>query len=1146
MSANKLIDKLEQLGIVDAKTIGKLRKQVAESPKRVSPRSIVRYLVDRKKISRDDADQLLESIAKESAPDRGQATVAMTARNKEMNTDELLGEPFQVSVPPEPGRATIVDIPEKPREPQWNVAAPIDPVEMIPVSEPMMDEFPPSGGMGGTAAVSGTQPYTTRVVHFTGKKVQGNPWESKWLFLGFGLLSVLVATTIGLWWFLNLTSADDAFAAAEKKFIDGDFGSARELYLEFSEKFKSDSKVPLAKAKAVNAELRSAYNSENWALTRVAAIDKLPKLLAEPDNRLTDIQEDLSVILPKTALGLSQMAVTAGSIEEKRTLLQESNDVYALVSNSAYVPSSRLRAEFVAQTLAERQKNVDQVDYEVRREETYESKLQSIGALADQGDTNQASIEYHDLVETYPILRTRQPLIDLVAKISAKESQLVTPIDLKLNTTNEDDVSKALARSMIVTQVGLPVADLENKAIPYLVNGTIFVLNAADGSIIWSRRVGYETTIQPQWVGNPHESDLIVCDQSKHEVLRLAVADGKVVWRTQIQEPFFAPAITRGAVFVTTGDSDKSKVIRLDIDNGGVVCASQLPQSVNVGPLAHGDVSVLYQMGRHSSLYILSQENLTCVEVYYLGHQPNTVACVPFLLSGNLCILINGAQQCQAYVLGFKSSGVGASEAQPPFKITDGKVTLAPFRYGRSVIISSDTGDLRMFELVVSLEGDQSTATMQPQVTGAFPAQPGVANYFVADRGDLYLGNRGLTKYRIQKADEEFEIRKTGDTTDLFVGPIFPFERALIHLRRRFRSSMFTAAAVNPESLEEIWRTDFGAPPLGQPFVVDQRLMTFSEQGDLFELTSQGFETGTVRHLIPGSEVKENLDFDRRLQLSDGSFALVGINCDRVLAYRSTGTGESRLSPLQAPANRPGGEAEAFGKHVLFSSLDGQVVRVDPWTGSVIGAPFQPAVNPNQTIRWSRPAVFAEQNVFVIGTDSGSVYKVLADGEQSLIRQAELELPGAIVSPLIVIGDRCVGITRAEGVDKISVYQVFPDLVESASQPLDAMFTGHLAAFGDAFYVTTADGKLHCLGADLSPKWQADLPAKLVDAPQDAGASIVLTFDNGDIQRLDKANGQVLSSVQLDWPLAHNPLEYNGHWYVNDPQGVVLVVPPLE
>jgi outer membrane protein assembly factor BamB len=600
-------------------------------------------------------------------------------------------------------------------------------------------------------------------------------------------------------------------------------------------------------------------------------------------------------------------------------------------------------------------------------------------------------------------------------------------------------------------------------------------------------------------------------------------------------------------VFVTTGGSDKSKIIRLDIDSGSVVRACQLPQSANVGPLAHGDVSVLYQMGRHSSLYILSQEDLTCVEVYYLGHQPDTVACVPFLLSGNLCILVNGAQNCQAYVLGFKSSGVGAAEAQPPFNVTEkGKVTLAPFRYGRSVIISSDTGDLRMYELVVSMEGDQSTATMQPQVTGAFPAQPGVANYFVADRGDLYLGNRGLTKYRIQKADEEFEIRKTGDTTDLFVGPIFPFEQALVHLRRRFRSSMFTAAAVNPETLEEIWRTDFGAPPLGQPFIVDQRLMAFSEQGDLFELTAQGFETGTVGHLIPGSQVKENLDFDRRLQLSDGSFALVGVNSDRVLACRASGTGESRLSPLQAPANRPGGEAEAFGKHVLCSSLDGQVVRVDPWTGSVIGAPFQPAVNPNQVIRWSRPAVFADQNVFVIGTDGGSVYKVVADGEQSLIRQGELELPGAVVSPLITVGERCVGITRAEGVDKVSIFQVFPDLTESASRPLDALYTGHLTAIGDEVYVTTADGKLNCLNSDLTPKWQADLPARLTDVPQDAGSSIVLTFDNGDIQRLDKATGQVLASVQLGRPLASNPLEYNGHWYVNDPQGVVLVIPPLE
>jgi hypothetical protein len=73
MSAKQLIEKLEQLGTIDAKTLRKLRKQVDESSQKISTRSIVRYLIDKRLMSREDADQLLESIASAKHPEIGQA-----------------------------------------------------------------------------------------------------------------------------------------------------------------------------------------------------------------------------------------------------------------------------------------------------------------------------------------------------------------------------------------------------------------------------------------------------------------------------------------------------------------------------------------------------------------------------------------------------------------------------------------------------------------------------------------------------------------------------------------------------------------------------------------------------------------------------------------------------------------------------------------------------------------------------------------------------------------------------------------------------------------------------------------------------------------------------------------------------------------
>ena len=85
-------------------------------------------------------------------------------------------------------------------------------------------------------------------------------------------------------------------------------------------------------------------------------------------------------------------------------------------------------------------------------------------------------------------LGTRQPLIDLVAKISEKESQLVVPADVKLVSAVEDHPAKSLARTMIVTQTGQPIPDFGERIIPYLVNGTVYALSGADGAMRWWRQ----------------------------------------------------------------------------------------------------------------------------------------------------------------------------------------------------------------------------------------------------------------------------------------------------------------------------------------------------------------------------------------------------------------------------------------------------------------------------------------------------------------------------------------------------------------------------------------------------------------------------------------------------------------------------------
>ncbi len=1152
MSAQRLLSELEKLGKVDAKTIAKIRRQIDDPKKSISVKSIVRFLIDNKYLTNVEGERLLRNTSVTSKPEYGQTTQPIDARNKELDTDDLLGDNISLPEPVSPMVAAPADAPRvEQRDVSWTIMDRSKLLQVSEQSESLLGE-PRSLGRGQSFD---ERPFSNRenpeanpviAPSMDWKKTQGNPWESKWLFLGFGLLALLAMTSIGLWWFLTRTSADEAFNAANKEFSDGHFAAARDAYQHFHENFPVDKNAPLAKTKAVSALLWSFYNTKNWQQTKKAAVDELPKLLKSENNQMSAIQDDLSAILPKTAFGLSQQAVEAATTAEKKALIAESDEVMVLINNPLIFPTNRLKLDYVQPHLADRQKNVDQVNYEVEREFQYEQGLVYIAEQTAAGDTNNASQKYHHLIQDYPILKMRQPLLDLVVKISEKESQLVVPVEVSLLTTTEDIPQKSLARALLVAQSGTENPALENKIVTYLINGVVYGLSAADGAVLWWRRVGFQTTIQPQWVGNPHQSDLIVCDESKNQLIRIASPDGRIAWRTEIGERFLKPAVTRGKIFVTTRGDKRSKILRINIDDGKVEAACQLPQLASVGPVAHPDIAILYQMGQHSSLYIISQEELKCVEVFNLGHLPDSIDADPFLISGNLCVLVNFAQHCQAHVLGFKQRGLEVFEAQPPFKMTDGKISQNVYRYGRSVIASSDSGDLRMYELAISMEGEESAATMQPQIAGKFSIHDGISNYFLVDRGDLYLANKGLTKFRIQRSQQTFDLRKAGDTADTFIGPVYAFENALVHLRRRFHSSMITAAAVNPETLEEIWRTDFAAPALDQVFAVENKLMALSEQGDLFELTAEAFQSGVVRPQVRGTAVLENLQFDQRLTLGDGTIVLCGQGSDRVLAYGPNQWSSASLNQMQSPANRPGGQPAAFGKYLLVPSLDGQVVRVNPKNGFLIGAPFQPAVNPNQAVHWTRPTVFEDQNTFVIGTEAGTIYSVEADGEKSLVRKGQIEGDAGFISPLVQIGTKVFGVCRDTNNDRVVSFNVFPELIAATTKTLDQPYFGHLTALGEQLFLVSADGNLVCFKPDLEISWQVPLVGKIAGQLLDAGGTILIAFDNGDIVRLNKGTGETIKTISLEQPLANPPVEYNGNWYVGDQNGVIHVIEPLQ
>jgi outer membrane protein assembly factor BamB len=431
-------------------------------------------------------------------------------------------------------------------------------------------------------------------------------------------------------------------------------------------------------------------------------------------------------------------------------------------------------------------------------------------------------------------------------------------------------------------------------------------------------------------------------------------------------------------------------------------------------------------------------------------------------------------------------------------------------------------------------------------VAGTIPTHSGIANHFAVDRGTLFVANKGLTKYQISKSKQQFDMRKAGFAADVFVGPVFAFDKYVVHLRRRFKSSMITAALSDAETLEEIWRTDFAAPTLDRPFSVGEKLMAFSEQGDLFELTADSFKNGVADPLTRSTTVKENLQFDQQITMNDGTLVLVGQSCDRVLAIRPDRLGEVRLNPMEPPVNRLAGQPAPFGKYLLIPTPEGRVFRVNPLNGSLMGAPFGPPANPNQTVRWTRPAVFEEENLFVIGNDRGVLYSVAAEGDQALLGKSQIDGDAAFVSPLLRIENAIFVITRGTGGDHLNSYNVFPELKLINSKALAQPYIGPFVATSQSLLMVTADSKLVCWKPNLEVAWELPLASKIAGSPVEEGESLVVALDDGNILRLNKNTGEQIKSSNLGLPIAGSPFEFNGNWYLSDVNGVIHVIEPVQ
>lgn len=1157
MSPRQLLEKLISIGTIDPDILTKIRNQIDDPQKTVKTKAVLKYLVKKQQISEVQAVKLLKDGA--GVPEDVDADEKKKIYDTDMLTSQLLDPQDEPAPAPEPDEAvppstpipdaTIMDESQFTGEEE-------ELVEVNPVEVPSRQEAAPIE-LGSDVLVPNDADYANygagvdagfgdehaeglgrTTVGFVGKRNLADQWQTKWLYIGFGILgfllimgAVLTVATMG-------QKAEDQFKAAMQSFEDNAYQDAVAKFNQYIEDNPRHENVPTAKARRVQSIMASAYSGRNWNETISTAERLLPPLAEEEDNRIDDIREDLGVMLPRSLLEITERAKKVSDLAEMEQELARAKGYKQIIDNPVYIPTSIRKKPTTAANLAKIDNNLRAIEGQINKEKEYGRAIVQIKQLGEAGRTADAFATFTKLTRNYGDLAARDELRGTMSAISLKERELVQSLEPSLAVANVARQSPIQSTVVMMARSGQAVESLNGEIVNFLAAGSVYGINAGDGSIVWRKFVGFQTTIQPVQLD---QDSLLVVDQKKHDLLLMEKATGKIIWRTEIGEAFLEPAFADDQIVVTT---ESGKVFGLDRQSGNAELAAQLPQTANVGCLIANHHPYIYQPGFNSNIYVLSDQDFSCREVFYLGHYKGSIAIPPHSWSGYILVAVNGGDFCDLHVLKPAKNGLELELVQVIKRVTNAPVTSPLQKFGRWMLVTAESGEIRILELN---QADEKNP-VRDFASDRFQNSNGQPAYLLTEGSNLWIASKGISRFRIQRTLGQFKRNDIIDHADTFLAPLTKLDENILHVRRRADSGMISASLVDATSLEPFWRTDFGGQPVGSPIQTDNAISVVSNQGDLFRIDSSNFETGMAEASVTASKILEDLKFDYQVPLVNSTFACVGPVDQQDFLYADSATTQSKLNRLSPDASHPACRPLAIAGDLIIASVDGQVARVDPKTGRIVGTQFQPPITPGSTTDWLEPALL-DAGRFAIAKGQGSnrdsksvLYILDAENPQALRKVSEFVSEDPFKSRLVFEDNSVFGVLARKENDQFVRVSTddLPSIVNAVDLPGRAVAGPWLVDTG--MLVKMDNDQLMMLGREPAMKWSIELSNDLLaGAPQNVGTQILLTFRSGKLVVVEPSTGQIINEYELGQPIIHQPLRDGQVMYFCGLDGTVHV-----
>ena len=565
------------------------------------------------------------------------------------------------------------------------------------------------------------------------------------MLIGGGSLLLMLIVGAALLWLMKRQTGDQALEMAEQDYKSASFSQAIFKFDQYLEKYPTHGSVSIARVHRGLAEMRqAAENTNDWSKALATAKTVLERI--SPEVEFPSAQEDLAAVLPSIAQGLAVQAQAKPSAK----LVDETHEAVSLVDK--YVPVNLQPKEQLRNIEASLAHVVRRLD----RDKALASTLSAMKQAVSAGEPQNVYAARHELLETYPELADDQSLAGEMAAAAAAQSAKVKYV-AETRDAATDEMPAATLVSVALTATSGPAAPVESAdPVMTLASGGVYALDPRTGKPRWRRFVGFDTDYVPQIIKTKAGSAALVVDSAHAELLLVDAANGKLRWRQKIDDgPPTAPIVLRDRVLVA---ARSGKLFSIDVETGRLRGYTQLPQPISISPTVEPRERLFYQVADDANLFVLSAENGDCREVFYLGHEPESIAVPPLAVGRYVILAINsGVEDAVLRLLLADEEGLKLQAVESlPLR---GHVFSPPAVSGRSLVVATDRGALYSFELNAPDSGPPLTRLSDKPPD----ERPAIVPFVALNGKELWLSGYGLTRYDIQACAAPF--RPSGSST---------------------------------------------------------------------------------------------------------------------------------------------------------------------------------------------------------------------------------------------------------------------------------------------------------------------------------------------------------------------------------------------